>query len=421
MVLGPRPPGSHRPPTLTPTPTPTHSTVCTYPRLGTWFCTRFADFGSNQARWGVTGRGSDHRLTHAFTWLGLTRTTLPIAVATLGLASACSSLATDRLGAEVPPSELVVTAPEPSDPTSRPGSSETAANGSASIGDESSDPASSLVPGPSLEPASSAVPAPSDPLPGSSDELAAELTQAERAIRDPAVDTETAGAWGGRSQRLYSVLTDHPEWVDATLASIGDDVRDDVELDWVARQNLAALVTSASPATHVPAWRIKQPRRVEELLAAYHEAEATTGIPWSILAAINLIETRMGRIEGLSTAGALGPMQFLPSTWATCCVGDPTVDRDAIFGAAEYLRQSGAAADLDRAIFAYNHSLRYVNAVRAYATVMDHNALAYRGFHGYEVYFRSAAGLLHLAPGYEQPVAIDAFTWLAAHPEALVD
>ncbi|MDA3038026.1 MAG: lytic transglycosylase domain-containing protein [Actinomycetota bacterium] len=257
--------------------------------------------------------------------------------------------------------------------------------------------------------------------PTSAESLAAELTEAETAIRDPNVDTETGRAWGRRAQQLYGMLTANPSSADEVLATVGEEVAVDVELNWTARQNLSALVTSTSLATQLPAWRIDEAAPPEVLLGYYREAEASTGVPWTVLAAINLIETRMGRIEGLSTAGAVGPMQFLPSTWEACCKGDPTVDRDAILGAAAYLEQSGALSDLDGAIFAYNHSDRYVRAVRAYADILARDALAYRGFHGFEVYFLSSVGLLHLAPGYEEQTAVDAATWVAAHPDALVD
>ena len=263
-------------------------------------------------------------------------------------------------------------------------------------------------------------PSPDAPLPESPVALSEALTEAERAIRDPTLDSPTAQRWGRRAQRLYSVLTEHREWAPETLASVGEDVALDVELNWTARQNLSALVTSTAPATELPAWRISEPLPPDTLLAYYHEAQDATGVPWSVLAAIHLIETRMGRIEGLSTAGAVGPMQFLPSTWQACCEGDPTVDRDAILGAATYLAQSGAPGNLDRAIYAYNHSDRYVSAVRAYADVLERNELAYRGLHGFEVYFLSSAGLLHLAPGYEEPEPVAAADWLAIHPDALV-
>ena len=62
--------------------------------------------------------------------------------------------------------------------------------------------------------------------------------------------------------------------------------------------------------------------------------------------AINLAETRMGRIVGVSSAGAVGPMQFLPATWESCCVGDPTDAHDAILGAATYLAANDARKSL---------------------------------------------------------------------------
>jgi membrane-bound lytic murein transglycosylase B len=70
-------------------------------------------------------------------------------------------------------------------------------------------------------------------------------------------------------------------------------------------------------------------------------------VPWYFLASINLVETRMGRIHGLSTAGAQGPMQFLPSTWAACCTGDIEDAHDAIVGAATYLKMRPDDMDSD--------------------------------------------------------------------------
>lgn len=264
--------------------------------------------------------------------------------------------------------------------------------------------------------------APTDrPLPTDPASLASELTQTERAIRDPGLDDRTARQWGERLQRLYRVLSANRDWVEATLEAIEPDVRPDVELNWSARQNLSALVNSTTLSSTLPAWRLRDPLPVDELLGYYEEAEEQTAVPWEILAAVHLIETRMGRIEGFSTAGAIGPMQFLPSTWAECCEGDPAVDRDAIIGAGEYLKQRGAGTDIDRALFGYNNSDRYVQAVRAYASVMERDALAYRGYHAFEVYFLSSAGLIRMPSGYEEPEPVDATAWLAEHPDALVD
>ena len=63
----------------------------------------------------------------------------------------------------------------------------------------------------------------------------------------------------------------------------------------------------------LPAWRIVRPEPADELLDAYRDAEAEFGIPWKYLAAINLVETGIGRIRGTSIAGAQGPMQFMPA------------------------------------------------------------------------------------------------------------
>ncbi len=258
------------------------------------------------------------------------------------------------------------------------------------------------------------------PMPTDPAGLALAIGEAEIAVRDPSVDTDTARAWGRRLQLLYRVLAANETWADEVLASVVPAVADDVASNWSARQHLTALVTSTRLATEMPVWRIREPLPVEELLELYRAAEDATGVPWEYLASINLIETRMGRIEGLSTAGAVGPMQFLPSTWEGCCEGDPTVDADAIMGAAVYLTQVGAPADLDGALFSYNRSSDYVEAVKDYADVMARNELAYRGYHAYEVFFRSAEGLVVLRPGYYEPEPVDAATWIQAHPEAVI-
>ncbi len=95
---------------------------------------------------------------------------------------------------------------------------------------------------------------------------------------------------------------------------------------------------------------------------------------WAYLAAINRIESDFGRNPAASTAGAVGPMQFLPSTFATYGVavghrGAPDINRpaDAIYAAANYLHASGAPADWGKAIFAYNHAGWYVDDVTRHA------------------------------------------------------
>jgi len=113
------------------------------------------------------------------------------------------------------------------------------------------------------------------------------------------------------------------------------------------------------------------------LLPIYQQASDTYGLgPQGpgVLAAINGIESGFGANLGPSSAGAVGWMQFMPSTWATYGVdangdgkADPNDPQDAIFAAARYLQAAGMPVDTAGAIFAYNHADWYVAAVLANA------------------------------------------------------
>src|SRR5258707_485820 len=113
----------------------------------------------------------------------------------------------------------------------------------------------------------------------------------------------------------------------------------------------------------VPNFFIEKFRIPPFLLSIYQAAGIQYGVRWEILAAINEIETDYGRNLNVSTAGALGWMQFLPSTWKRWGVDanhdgrkDPFNPVDAIFAAARYLKAAQADTDVRKAIFAYNHA-----------------------------------------------------------------
>jgi hypothetical protein len=110
------------------------------------------------------------------------------------------------------------------------------------------------------------------------------------------------------------------------------------------------------------------------LLPIYQACGTQYGIPWQVLASINRIETAFGTNLNVSSAGAMGWMQFIPSSWRAYGVDanqdgrkDPYNPVDAICAAARYLRAAGAARDLREAIFAYNHADWYVDEVLLYA------------------------------------------------------
>jgi membrane-bound lytic murein transglycosylase B len=94
-------------------------------------------------------------------------------------------------------------------------------------------------------------------------------------------------------------------------------------------------------------------------------------------------------------------MQFLPSTWREYGMGGDIDDpRDAILAAANYLRRSGAPGDVDRALFAYNHSTSYVRAIRRFARRMRADAQTFLSYYAWQVFVRTPTGVRRLTgPG----------------------
>src|SRR5919199_6754294 len=136
--------------------------------------------------------------------------------------------------------------------------------------------------------------------------------------------------------------------------------------------NLPGSIALPAPLTQPPAAPVQLSSA--ELDALWRRAGSAYGIPWQVLAAINKVESNFGRNMGPSSAGAIGWMQFMPSTWARWGldasgdgVADPWNPDDAVYSAARYLAASGGRLDLARAVFAYNHAQWYVDEVLSLA------------------------------------------------------
>ncbi|HET8820144.1 MAG TPA: lytic transglycosylase domain-containing protein [Thermoleophilaceae bacterium] len=244
-------------------------------------------------------------------------------------------------------------------------------------------------------------PAPDSAIPRHPAALADRLTATHRAL-DAAVER-----WRGEGdprrggpphdvtlyaldeQRIHLLLAKRRELAPRVLALTPGRVDAHVRATLRAKRALNALYV---PVTRSH-WRTGRARPAGELLGFYREARRRFGVQVHVLAAVNLVESAFGRLRNTSTAGAQGPMQFIPSTWAAYGMGGDIRDpRDAILGAANYLRASGAPRDIRRALYAYNPSDHYVNAVLAYAERIRRDPRAYFSYYSWQVYVRTTAG-----------------------------
>ncbi|WP_029372401.1 lytic transglycosylase domain-containing protein [Mycobacterium sp. UM_WWY] len=284
---------------------------------------------------------------------------------------------------------------------------------------EATSPTPTSVPAAAPPPASpQAGPAPAQPrLASDPVKLADDLVGDEQTLRDRAASEPVLAAAARRQQAAYRAIGRHPEWDAVARPRIPPAFLPIYDLNVEARRHLDRLVSGDTKAT-VPAWRIDAPAPADELLRYYREADAATGVGWNYLAAINFVETTFGRIVGPSSAGAQGPMQFLPSTFAAYSDGgDIHAPRDSIMAAGRKLAANGFAHNRDGAIYAYNHSDDYVRAVTDYADVLATDPAAFAGYYRWEIYYRTTAGDVLLPVGYLATAPIAVTDYLAAHPQ----
>ncbi|CAJ1497607.1 lytic transglycosylase domain-containing protein [[Mycobacterium] burgundiense] len=246
--------------------------------------------------------------------------------------------------------------------------------------------------------------------------LADDLVADELALRDPSSSEAVLLAAAYRQQLAYRELGRHPEWDAIARPRVPAALLEVYDHNVGARRELTAM-SRGTTRTTLPPWRIGAPPPADELLGYYRAAESAHGVGWNYLAAINLIETGLGRIEGTSTAGAQGPMQFLPSTFAAYGAGgDIHSHRDAITAAARYLAANGFVRDRDHAVYRYNNSMNYVRAVTHYAAALAADPAAFNGFHRWDVYYNTISGDVLLPVGYVADAPIPVAEYLDRQP-----
>jgi hypothetical protein len=240
--------------------------------------------------------------------------------------------------------------------------------------------------------------------------LASQLTSAERALGQAAAPTAVVARQTLIVQLACLRVTLHPGWANTVIEQVAPAQRAAATADIKATADLVALTP---PQPRLPPWRITAAQPLARLRADYRAGQAATGVGWSYLAAINFTETDFGRIAGPSTAGAQGPMQFMPATWASYGHGDINRPRPAILAAARFLLANGAARNISSALFAYNHSWEYVDAVLldAHRILASPSALA--GYYQCQIIYRLRGGWVLLPRGYGTSPAVHA---IPLHP-----
>jgi len=194
-------------------------------------------------------------------------------------------------------------------------------------------------------------------------------------------------------QRILILLTERRTLSRAVLARLPLRDARPLRSELTARRELGSL----SRPRPLSAFRTGPAAPADRLLGYYREAQQRFGVGWNVLAAVNFVESAFNKLRNASSAGAQGPMQFLPSTWRRYGLGGDVHDpHDAILGAANYLHANGAPRNYPRALYRYNPSPLYVDAVLRYASRIRSDPQAFYVFYSRQVFVRTPRGLVRL-------------------------
>jgi hypothetical protein len=238
-----------------------------------------------------------------------------------------------------------------------------------------------------------ALPAPNAPIPIAPKPLAAALQHTDRLL-NTAIDRWDKSTPPPRDVTLLAL---YEQRIFHTLGNDRRLARAVVKLDpavaggVAARRDLASLAGQSPPLKATP--RVGAAPPADRLRKWYGQAERRFRVRWQLLAAINFVESAFGKVRNSSTAGAQGPMQFEPATWRAYGLGGNVHDpHDAILGAANFLAASHGSTNERSALYRYNHSNLYVDAVTRYANEMTRDPRAFFRYYSWSVYLHTAAG-----------------------------
>ncbi len=194
-------------------------------------------------------------------------------------------------------------------------------------------------------------------------------------------------------QRILILLSARRGLSEAVLRRLPPASARPVKSELLARRELVRL----SRPRPLRAFRTGRAEPAGRLRSYYLEAQRRFDVAWEVLAGVNYVESAFNKLRNASSAGAQGPMQFIPSTWRAYGLGGNIRDpHDAIVGAANYLHANGAPRDYRRALFRYNPSWRYVDAVLRYASRIRSDPRTYYVFYSRQVFVRTPHGLVRL-------------------------
>ncbi len=253
-------------------------------------------------------------------------------------------------------------------------------------------------------------------------ELAKLISNLEFYLKDSQTSDDDFPCLAHQQQVVYRVLAKNLSLSNKVLSLLSNQFREIADLHLYARRQFLTMGAPASSSALMPRWRIIPPEAPDKLLSHYKKAQEATGIDWEVLAAINLVETGMGRIDGVSIANAQGPMQFLPSTWAEKGIGmdgDIHDPHDSILAAARYLVRRGGLEDITKGLYGYNNSAYYGKAVLAYAELIRKDPLSFKALYHWEIHYRKGSYDLWLPVGYSNEESISISNYIKLFPASV--